>query len=242
MKPASTSSMPRSEATHYGLLGRIAVCATHGSVGFANAANAICQVTGHAESQALARELLTDLAIRGWIALCRQQRDGSDAPIEWRHYELELSDDRNWVDERAGERGLRYALTERGRDKVVELFGPAERRPQPTAPGGPTNPESTSEPNRAPSGQRSLPDRRPIIRQSSSASHRRSMAQEPRAQSAAVLTNALSILGCRLTADASWLRKPVGHIPGRATGKVKRRLARRLSAGSASIGSREGLT
>jgi len=165
MEPASPALVPRSGATHCELLRRILACATRGSAAFANADNAICQVTGAAQSRALARELLTDLAIRGWIALCRQQRDGSDALIAWRRYELELSDERNWVDARAGDNGVRYALTERGRDKIIELLGPAGWSLQPTAPDGARTPGSTTEPNRARVGGRSVrgPNQRATI-------------------------------------------------------------------------------
>ena len=109
------------------LLGVLLGCAAGASASFTEALDAAERATGHADARTLTRELLSDLAIRDWIELCRCRSDGSEAPIPRLHYELELAAQRNW-DERSGEARVRYALTEKGRGQLAAMPS-AHQRP-----------------------------------------------------------------------------------------------------------------
>lgn len=118
--PASASL--RSAAPAAGpreLLIAVLACATGRSASFADALAAVEGAAANGDRRGLARELLGDLAIRDWIELRRTALDG-EAPVARQLYELELSDRRNW-DERPIRARVRFALTEKGRDRVEAM-------------------------------------------------------------------------------------------------------------------------
>lgn len=121
MEPSTISVTPRIAATQRELLGLILGCAVRGSASFSQALHATAAATGDGDADDLTRELLSDLAIRGWIELYRVRPDGTEAQVERLRYELELADRRNW-DERSETPRARYALTEKGRGQVTAML------------------------------------------------------------------------------------------------------------------------
>lgn len=99
------------------LLGLIMGCAARRSASFSQAEFAIYAAGAGPEPRALARELLIDLAIRGWIELRVRFADGSEGPIERRRWEFEFAADRNWGE--PVEDCACYALTERGLRRLL---------------------------------------------------------------------------------------------------------------------------
>ena len=112
------------------LLGLVLGCAASDSATFSQALYATREARPDSDARALARELLSDLSIRGWIELRRSGAVGGDVPVPRIHYELELAADRNW-DEARGDERARYVLTEKGRAQVGPLLaGLREVRPE----------------------------------------------------------------------------------------------------------------
>ncbi len=126
MESAAISAKPRVVATQRELLGLILGCAVRGSASFSQALHAAAQATGDSDARDLTRELLSDLAIRDWIALYRIRPDGTEAEVERLRYELELADRRNW-DEHSDTPRARYALTEKGRGQVSAMLSTLTR-------------------------------------------------------------------------------------------------------------------
>lgn len=125
MEPTpATKVEPPTAVSQRELLALILGCAADGSASFTAALTATARATGVERPRAMTRELLSDLAIRNWIELRLEGRTGVETPIERLHYELELAADRNW-DERAAEPRARFALTAKGRERVLELPGSA---------------------------------------------------------------------------------------------------------------------
>jgi hypothetical protein len=128
MEPTSaTTGQSRIAVSQRELLALILACAADCSASFTTALAATERATGVERPRAMTRELLSDLAIRDWIELRLAGRTGVEAPIERLRYELELAADRNW-DERAQEPRARFALTAKGRERVLELQGSAGAR------------------------------------------------------------------------------------------------------------------
>jgi hypothetical protein len=115
------------DATQRELLGLLLGCAARTSASFTQALAAADRATGRKDARTLTRELLSDLAIRDWIELCRERPGGTEAPIPRLHYELELAAARNW-DEQSGEPRVRYALTEKGRGQLGAMSSTQQRR------------------------------------------------------------------------------------------------------------------
>lgn len=103
------------------LLAMVLACAAATSASFTQARHAIARATGDPDPRALTRELLSDLAIRNWIELCKRDRDATEQPVPRIHYELELANDVNW-DEQAASGRARYVLTEKGRERVAPML------------------------------------------------------------------------------------------------------------------------
>ena len=108
------------QITQRELLGLVLGCAAHGSASFSAALRVAAQVDDD-DPRALGRELLTDLTIRAWVYLLRQEEDGREIPLPRSRYEMELAADANW-DEFGGYEQARYALTEKGRAKLGTLL------------------------------------------------------------------------------------------------------------------------
>lgn len=117
---ASTNG-ERETYTQRDLLALVLACATRSSASFTQARHAVARATGEADPRSLTRELLSDLAIRDWIALCTRPSDQEERPVPRIHYELELANDVNW-DEYADAGRTRYALTDKGRERVAPML------------------------------------------------------------------------------------------------------------------------
>jgi hypothetical protein len=102
------------------LLGLIMGCAARQSATFSQAEFALIAAGAGPEPRPLARELLTDLAIRGWIELRVRFADGSEGEIERRRWEFEFAAERNWDDPVTD--CACYVLTERGRGRLTRTF------------------------------------------------------------------------------------------------------------------------
>jgi hypothetical protein len=103
------------------LLGLILACAASGSASFSQALYATKEARSDADARGLTRELLSDLAIRGWIELRKPGSAGGEIEVPRIQYELELAADRNW-EEANGDERARYVLTEKGRAQVDPLL------------------------------------------------------------------------------------------------------------------------
>lgn len=103
------------------LLALVLACAAGASASFTQARHAVGKAIGDPNPRPMTRELLSDLAIRNWIELRRRAGDGSETPVPRIHYELELANDVNW-DEQAATGRARYALTEKGRERVAPML------------------------------------------------------------------------------------------------------------------------
>ena len=110
------------QITQRELLGLVLGCAADESASFCAALHVAAQVEHEHDVRALARELLTDLAIRDWIYLLRADEDGSERPLPRSRYEMELAASANW-DQGADCERARYALTDKGRAKLAPLLG-----------------------------------------------------------------------------------------------------------------------
>jgi len=108
------------QITQRELLGLVLGCAAQRSVSFCSALRVAARMDDD-DPRALGRELLTDLAIRAWIYLVREEEDGSEIPLSRSRYEMELAADDNW-DEIGGCDQVRYALTEKGRARLGPLL------------------------------------------------------------------------------------------------------------------------
>jgi len=109
------------QITQRELLGLVLGCAAQGSANFCVALRVAERMDDDADPRALGRELLTDLTIRAWIYLLREEEDGREVPLPRSRYEMELAADGNW-DEMGGYEQARYALTEKGRAKLGPLL------------------------------------------------------------------------------------------------------------------------
>lgn len=109
------------QITQRELLGMVLGCAAHGSASFCAALRVAARMDEVADVRVLARELLTDLTIRDWIYLLREDEQGSERPVPRLRYEMELAAHANW-DEIGGCELARYALTEKGRAKLRPLL------------------------------------------------------------------------------------------------------------------------
>jgi len=119
---SATPAQETRQITQRELLGLVLGCASRESASFCAALRVAAQVEDEDDIQALARELLTDLAIRDWIYLVRSDEDGSERALPRSRYEMELAARANW-DEAGDCERARYALTEKGRAKLEPLLG-----------------------------------------------------------------------------------------------------------------------
>jgi hypothetical protein len=103
------------------LLGLIMGCAGRSSATFTQAEFAVVAAGGGPEPRALTRELLTDLAIRGWIELRVRLAGGNEAEVERRRWEFEFAAERNW-DEAVPDCAC-YVLTDAGRGRLLRTTG-----------------------------------------------------------------------------------------------------------------------
>ncbi len=103
------------------LLGLILGCAARRSATFSQAEFALIAAGAGPDPRPLARELLTDLAIRGWIELRLRNAGGGEGEVERRRWEFEFAADRNWHDPVAD--CACYVLTERGRARLARTSG-----------------------------------------------------------------------------------------------------------------------
>jgi len=116
---AETSSpaladLPPTPVSQRELLGLALGCAALRSASFSQAEFALLAGGVAApDVRTLARELLTDFAIRGWAELRRRHADHGEDAIARRDWEAELAAERNWGEPAAG--CALYALTEPGR-------------------------------------------------------------------------------------------------------------------------------
>ena len=110
------------QITQRELLGLVLGCAARESASFCAALRVAAEVEDEQGVRPLARELLTDLAIRDWIYLLREEEDGSELAVPRSRYEMELAAHANW-DEAADCERARYALTDKGRAKLAPLLG-----------------------------------------------------------------------------------------------------------------------
>lgn len=118
------------KTTQRELLGLVLGCAGRDSASFCAALRVAARMEeDEAAVRALARELLTDLTIRDWVYLLREDEDGSEHAVPRSRYEMELAAERNW-DEADGCEQARYALTEKGQAKLGPLLG-SLREPTP---------------------------------------------------------------------------------------------------------------
>jgi hypothetical protein len=116
-----SSKRPQKTYTQRDLLALVLACATSSSASFTQARHAVARATGESAPRALTRELLSDLAIRNWIELCKPDRERVERSVPRTHYELELANDVNW-EEGAAVGRARYALTEKGRERVAPML------------------------------------------------------------------------------------------------------------------------
>ena len=103
------------------LLGLVLGCAARRSASFAQAEFALIAAGAGPDPRPLARELLTDLAIRGWIEIRLRTADGGEQEIERRHWEFEFAEERNW--EEPVTDCACFALTERGLERLGRASG-----------------------------------------------------------------------------------------------------------------------
>jgi hypothetical protein len=109
------------EVSQRELLGLVRGCAARRSATFTQAEFALIAAGAGPDSRPLARELLTDLAIRGWIEIRSRLADGGEGEIERRHWEFEFAADHNW--EGPVTDCACYALTDRGRERLGRASG-----------------------------------------------------------------------------------------------------------------------
>ena len=103
------------------LLGLILGCAARDSATFNQAEFAVAAAGGGRDPRGLTRELLTDLAIRGWVEIRVRLAAGDETRVERRRWDFELASDRNWEPE--ARTCARYALTEKGRGRLLRTDG-----------------------------------------------------------------------------------------------------------------------
>jgi hypothetical protein len=103
------------------LLGLIMGCAARRSATFSQAEFALIAAGAGPDPRPLTRELLTDLAIRGWIELRLRYADGHEGELERRRWEFELTAERNWEHPVAD--CACYVLTERGHERLARRLG-----------------------------------------------------------------------------------------------------------------------
>jgi hypothetical protein len=99
------------------LLGLVLGCAARRSATFSQAEFALIAAGAGPDPRPLTRELLTDLAIRGWIELRHRCLGGGEDPIERRRWEFEFAAERNW--DNPVEDCACYALTDWGRERLA---------------------------------------------------------------------------------------------------------------------------
>jgi hypothetical protein len=103
------------------LLGLILGCAARSSATFGQAEFAILAAGGGPDPRTLTRELLLDLAIRGWIELRVRIAGGSESAVESRNWEFELRAERNWDAQMID--CACYALTDKGESRPHRASG-----------------------------------------------------------------------------------------------------------------------
>jgi hypothetical protein len=116
--PATPTSLPVSQRE---LLALIMGCAARTSATFNQAEFTLIAASAGPNVRTLTRELLNDLAIRGWIELRRRLPEG-EKEVERVDWAVEFAAERNW--DGATPDCVRYALTEAGRER---LWGRAGR-------------------------------------------------------------------------------------------------------------------
>ena len=105
------ADLPATPVSQRELLGLALGCAALRSASFGQAEFALLAAGARAtEVRMLARELLTDFAIRGWIELRRRHADQGEDAIARRDWEAELAAERNWGEPAVG--CALYALTD----------------------------------------------------------------------------------------------------------------------------------
>jgi hypothetical protein len=120
MESSALASPPPLPVSQRELLGLIMGCAARGSATFKQAEFAVIAAGAGPEARPLTRELLNDLAIRGWIEL-RARRAGGEVAVERRRWEFELAADRNWAEQTPD--CACYVLTEKGRGRLLRTVG-----------------------------------------------------------------------------------------------------------------------
>jgi hypothetical protein len=91
--------------------------ATARSATFGEAEDALAGAGAGDDPRALARELLIDLAIRGWIEVRVRFADGTEGEVPRRRWEYEFAAERNWGVPIAD--CACFALTDRGHQHLV---------------------------------------------------------------------------------------------------------------------------
>jgi hypothetical protein len=99
------------------LLDLVLGCATESSATFGEPEDALGRARAADDPRALARELLIDLAIRGWIEVRVRFADGGEGEVPRRRWEYEFAADRNWGVPIAD--CACYALTDRGHQHLI---------------------------------------------------------------------------------------------------------------------------
>lgn len=117
----STETDAQTAPSQRELLGLVLQRASGAGAGFADALAAVAPGTAE-EPRQLARELLTDLSIRGWIEFRAVGPDGTDVPIPRIRNEAQFIDPRNWEPGDTGASRTRYVLTEKGRAQLGRLL------------------------------------------------------------------------------------------------------------------------
>lgn len=117
MQSTALANLPPIPVTQREMLGLIMGCAVRESATFNQAEFAVAAAGGGPDRRKLTRELLTDLAIRGWIELRVRLADGEELRTERRRWDFELAADRNWEPDPRD--CACYALTDKGRERLL---------------------------------------------------------------------------------------------------------------------------
>ncbi len=121
MESSALASPPPLPVSQRELLGLIMGCAARSSATFNQAEFAVTAAGAGPDTRPLTRELLIDLAIRGWIELRARLADGGEIEVERRRWEFEFAADRNWGQQVPD--CACYVLTEKGRGRLLRTVG-----------------------------------------------------------------------------------------------------------------------
>ena len=121
MDPSAPATPPSLPVSQRELLGLIMTCAARTSATFNQAEFVLIAASAGPDVRALTRELLNDLAIRGWIELRRRLAAGGEVEVERSSWAFEFASERNW--DGAASDCARYALTNAGRERLWRRAG-----------------------------------------------------------------------------------------------------------------------